>query len=107
MNIGGHNAVIQFDSEINMLRGEFVGLNGGADFYATDIAGLEREGAISLRVFLETCKANGIEPVKHFSGKFQARISPKLHELATQVAAARGISMNKLLEEALEHEVVA
>lgn len=73
MNIGGHNAVIQFDPEINMLRGEFVGLNGGVDFYATDIADLEREGAISLRVFLENCEANGIGPAKHFSGKFAER----------------------------------
>lgn len=27
-----------------MLRGEFVGLNGGADFYAKDIDSLRREG---------------------------------------------------------------
>jgi predicted HicB family RNase H-like nuclease len=107
MTINDHRAVIQYDPEIQMFRGEFVGLNGGADFYAADVAGLEREGAISLRVFFETCEANGIEPIKHFSGKFQARISPELHERATEAAAARGMSMNQLLQEALEHEVRA
>ena len=36
MNIGGYEAVITFDPDIQMFRGEFVGLNGGADFYAAD-----------------------------------------------------------------------
>ena len=53
MTINGYQAVIAFDPEIQMFRGEFVGLNGGADFYATDVDGLRHEGEISLRLFLE------------------------------------------------------
>ncbi len=30
LKIDGHTAVINFDPEIEMFRGEFVGLNGGA-----------------------------------------------------------------------------
>ena len=37
MEIGGYRAIIQFDPDIEMFRGEFVGLNGGADFYARDV----------------------------------------------------------------------
>ncbi|WP_455233335.1 hypothetical protein [Geopseudomonas aromaticivorans] len=62
MVIDGYKAVIEFDSEVEMFRGEFVGLNGGADFYAPDIEGLRREGATSLRVFLEMCAEDGAEP---------------------------------------------
>lgn len=105
MIIDSHKAVIEYDSDIQMFRGEFVGLQGGADFYATDVAGLEREGSASLKVFLRTCKANGIAPYKHYSGKFQARIPPELHERAAAAAAARGVSLNQLLQDALEHEV--
>ena len=32
MTIDGYDAVIQYDPDIKMFRGEFVGLNGGADF---------------------------------------------------------------------------
>ena len=39
MIINGHRAVIQYDPEIELFRGEFIGLNGGADFYAADIEG--------------------------------------------------------------------
>jgi predicted HicB family RNase H-like nuclease len=63
MKIDGHQAIIVFDPEIDMFRGEFTGLNGGADFYAADVAGLQREGAISLALFLKTCAEKGIEPV--------------------------------------------
>lgn len=45
MEFDGYRAVTQYDPEINMFRGEFVGLNGSADFYATDIEGLRHEFA--------------------------------------------------------------
>ena len=35
MTIDGVKAVITYDSDIDMFRGEFLGLNGGADFYPT------------------------------------------------------------------------
>ena len=89
MEIDGYKAVISFDPEIEMFRGEFVGLNGGADFYASDVNGLHREGEISLRVFLEECAKKGIEPRKDFSGRFVVRIDPKLHEAAAALALPR------------------
>nr|VFJ58259.1 MAG: Predicted nuclease of the RNAse H fold, HicB family [Candidatus Kentron sp. DK] len=76
MEIGGYRAVIRYDPEIEMFRGEFVGLNGGADFYARDIAGLKKEGALSLKVFLEMCREEGVEPGKSYSGKFPANLIP-------------------------------
>jgi len=39
-----------------VLRGEFIGLNGGADFYADNVADLHREGMTSLQTFLEVCR---------------------------------------------------
>jgi predicted HicB family RNase H-like nuclease len=64
MTINDYQAIIAFDSDVQMFRGEFVGLNGGADFYAKDVDGLRREGAISLRVFLEACAEDGVDPRK-------------------------------------------
>jgi predicted HicB family RNase H-like nuclease len=94
MTINGYHAVIAYDEEIDKFRGEFVGLNGGADFYATDITNLRKEGEISLRVFLDACRARGIEPRKHYSGKFNLRVPPDLHERLAAQAAAHGKSIN-------------
>lgn len=101
MTIGGYQAVIAYDPEIQMFRGEFIGLNGGADFYAKDVDGLQREGEISLKVFLEACAEDGVDPRKHFSGKFVLRIDPVTHEAAVIAAASHGKSLNQFAIEAI------
>jgi predicted HicB family RNase H-like nuclease len=98
MMIDGYQAVISYDPEIEMFRGEFVGLSGGADFYAKDAEGLKREGELSLTVFLEACAEDGVDPRKSFSGKFMLRIKPSLHEAAATAAAAHGMSLNQWVE---------
>jgi len=107
MSINGYQAVIAFDPDIQMFRGEFVGLNGGADFYAKDVDGLRREGAISLKVFLEACAEDGVEPRKQFSGKFSLRVDPATHEAATIAAAAQGQSLNQWATEAIRQAALA
>lgn len=101
MTINGYQAVIQYDSDIRMFRGEFLGLNGGADFYAKDVEGLQREGEISLKVFLEACAEDGVEPRKQYSGKFVLRLDPETHEAATIAAAAHGKSLNQWAVDAI------
>lgn len=105
MIINGYRAVIQYDPEIEMFRGEFTGLNGGADFYADSVAALRNEGAISLEVFLEECKKRSIEPNRSYSGKFQVRLPSDLHESASGAAVARGLSLNQFVATAIEHEL--
>ncbi|CAN2042141.1 hypothetical protein GMMP15_60004 [Candidatus Magnetomoraceae bacterium gMMP-15] len=58
--IDGYKAIINYDPMIDQFRGEFIGLNGGADFYAANIEELREEGKISLKVFLEMCKEEGL-----------------------------------------------
>lgn len=101
MEIDGYRATIAYDPEIEMFRGEFVNLNGGADFYAADIKNLKKEGEISLRVFLQACTKRNIKPKKDFSGKFNIRISPDLHEEITIVASATGKSLNQWVVDTL------
>lgn len=95
LSIDGYKAVISYDPETDMFRGEFIDLNGGADFYASDVITLKNEAQTSLRIFLEECKERGIEPKKQFSGKFVLRVSPETHHAAALAAQASGISLNQ------------
>ena len=95
IEIDGHRAVVAFDPEIRMFRGEFLGLNGGADFLAEDVEGLFREGRISLKVFLDMCAEKGISPFREYSGRFNVRLDPKTHEAAALAAAASNKSLNE------------
>ena len=90
LEINGYQAVISYDPEINMFRGEFVGINGGADFYATTVDELRKEGEVSLKAFLEMCAEEGVEPRKHYSGKFNLRVPPALHERRMAKASTPG-----------------
>ena len=62
MRIMGHRARITFDNSLWMYRGEFTDLQGGADFYAANLHDLHREGEISLRVYLDACREEGMAP---------------------------------------------
>lgn len=101
LNIDGHQAVIAYDPEINLFRGEFINLNGGADFYAATVDELHREARQSLKTFLDVCREQGIEPVRRYSGKFNVRIKPELHAAAVAAAAAAGISLNEWVSQAI------
>ncbi|MEJ7746609.1 MAG: type II toxin-antitoxin system HicB family antitoxin [Luteimonas sp.] len=107
ITINGYRAIISLDPERGMLRGEFIELNGGADFHADSLPALVAEGERSLGVFLEVCRENGLEPRRHFSGKFQVRLSETLHAEAVAAAAARGISLNQFVADAVAHETAA
>jgi predicted HicB family RNase H-like nuclease len=90
-----------------MFRGEILGLNGGADFWGKNPKELRAEFKKSLQVFLDVCREKGIEPRRSYSGKFNLRISPDLHEKLAIVAEAEGKSINALAQEALRIRVAA
>ena len=102
IEIDGHKAVVSLDPEIGLLRGEFLGLNGGADFYADSIENLRKEGAISLKVFLDMCAEKGIAPRRSFSGRFNVRLSPAAHEAAVLAAKAADKSLNEWVSDVIE-----
>ena len=101
---GGYKAVIAYDPEIEMFRGEFIGLNGGADFYAKDAAGLRQEGQASLAVFLRMCEADGVPPKKP-QGKFALRLDPETYQEASLAAAANGMSLNQWIAQTVREAV--
>lgn len=101
MEIDGHRATVSFDPEIGMFRGEFVGLSGGADFYATSVEALAAEARQSLAVYLEVCAQKGMAPFRQFSGRFNVRLDPLLHEAAVTAAAAENMSLNEWVADAL------
>jgi predicted HicB family RNase H-like nuclease len=107
MTVNGYHAKIEYDEELDLFRGEILGLNGGADFYGKTPKELRAEFRKSLQVFLQVCEEKGIEPRKHFSGKFNLRISPELHEQLALAAQAEGKSINALAQEALRIRVAS
>jgi predicted HicB family RNase H-like nuclease len=107
MTVDGYKARIEYDAELDMFRGEILGLNGGADFWGKNPKELRAGFKKSLQVFLDVCSEKGIEPRRSYSGKFNLRISPDLHEKLALVAQAEGKSINAVAQEALLDRVAA
>lgn len=102
IEVDGHKALVSYDPEIRMMRGEFLELNGGADFYAADVARLEAEGRVSLNVFLDMCAEKNIEPMRKFSGRFNLRLAPGVHKAAVIASGAEGKSLNEWVAAVIE-----
>jgi predicted HicB family RNase H-like nuclease len=107
MSVDGYYARIEYNSDTDLFRGEILGLSGGADFYGANPDELRQEFKKSLDVFLEVCKEQGIEPRRQFSGRFNLRIPPELHEQLAMAAEAQGKSLNALAQETLQKSVTA
>ena len=103
ISMGGYLAEVQYDHEIKMYRGEFLGPDGGADFYAKDIEGLEREGRASLKVFQQMCEEDGVRPRAELSVSIQADLLTAL----VNTAASAGQSLDQWVEHALHSDLEA
>lgn len=101
----GYKAKIEYDPELDQFRGEILGLNGSADFYGKTPASLRKEFKNSLKVFLEVCEEKGIDPIKNYSGKFNLRITSRLHREIAARATAADKSINEWVSEMLKLSV--
>ncbi len=101
MEVDGHKAKIEYDPETDTFRGEILGLNGGADFYGSSTEELRKEFKVSLDIFLDACKEEGLTPYKEYSGKFNLRVPPELHAEIAALSAAGNKSLNQWLVDQL------
>ena len=104
MEYKGYAAEIEFDGSVGRLHGRVI--NSGpypiATFEATDVDGLRREFQRSVDEYLASCREDGVEPRKPFSGKLNVRLGPDLHQRVAILAAESGVSLNSWIRTALE-----
>jgi len=105
MILDNYKAKITYDPDIDLFRGEILGLNGSADFYGKSPDELRIEFKKSLEVFLQVCREKNINPIKHYSGRFNLRIPPVLHSEIAAAAASDDKSINQWVVETLEKSV--
>jgi predicted HicB family RNase H-like nuclease len=103
----GYIGRVEFSAEDKVFHGKIDFINDLVTFEATSVEALEKEFKASVDDYIETCKELNIKPQKSFKGTFNVRIAPELHKEAAFQAAKRNLSLNRLVEEALKHEMVS
>lgn len=106
MKYKGYVAAVELDETVGLLHGWVV--NSGpypiATFEATDVDGIRREFERSIDEYLESCKEDGVEPKKPFSGTLNLRLGPDLHRRAALSAGALGVSLTSWIKQAVEEK---
>ena len=105
MNYKGYIGSVEYDDENRVFTGTVINTRTVITFHGSSVDELEKEFHTSVDDYLQWCREDGIEPEKHYSGKFNVRFSPELHRRAALGAKRLGISLNSFMERAVEDEL--
>jgi predicted HicB family RNase H-like nuclease len=98
----GYVGSVVFDDEAGLFHGEVVNTRDVITFQGETVAEIRQAFHDSIDDYLDFCAERNEQPEKPMSGKFNVRISPLLHAHAVAVARSRDISLNTLVERAME-----
>jgi predicted HicB family RNase H-like nuclease len=85
----------------NCIHGKILFIDDVVTYEAESPAQLEAEFKAAVEDYLATCKALGRDPNKPFSGSFNVRIGPDLHQKIAKHAAVTNSSINEVVKQAL------
>lgn len=97
----GYSARPEYSADDRIFYGKILGISDSVDFQSDNARNLEDEFHKAVDDYLEFCKEIGKEPQKAYSGAFNVRISPELHKEAVVFAKAKGVTLNKAVEQAI------
>ena len=102
MKYKGYRATVGYDSYDHIFVGHVFGIKDSLNFYGRSIEELENSFHDSIENYLEACEKFGKTPEKEYSGTFNVRTSPSIHEEASAYAAENGITLNQVVTMAME-----
>ncbi|PHU40420.1 toxin-antitoxin system HicB family antitoxin [Pseudobutyrivibrio ruminis] len=105
MNYKGYIGKVDFDDEQHIFTGEVINTRAVITFQGSSVKELEDEFKNSVDDYIDWCNKDGVEPEKPYSGKFNVRIYPQLHQRAAVGARILGMSLNSFMIKSLEDEL--
>lgn len=102
MKYKGYEALVEFDDEDRLFVGRVINTRDIIAFDGLSVDELEQSFHAVIDEYLEDCQLLGKTPDKPFSGRFNLRVSSELHRKAATKASQEGISLNALVEKALQ-----
>jgi predicted HicB family RNase H-like nuclease len=105
MTYKGYQGRFEYDAEADIFHGDVMNLADVITFEGRSIDELKAALAESIEVYLEYCAKKGRKPEKPFSGTFNVRLTPEVHQRIAALAAHDGLSLNKWVAKTLENAV--
>ncbi len=85
----------EYDQEADIFHGDVLHLTDVVTFQGRSIDELKASLAESVEVYLEYCARKGRAPQRPFSGTFNVRLDPEMHQRLSLLAAREGLSRLK------------
>ena len=102
----GYQGRFEYDPDADIFHGDVLHINDVVTFQGRSIDELKAALAESVEVYLEYCERKGRSPEKPFSGTFNVRLTPEIHQQIAMRAAEAGVSLNKWVAKILETVVL-
>jgi len=99
-------ATVHYSEDDEVLYGKIKGIDDSVTFEGSSVIQLKKAFKEAVHDYLILCDEAGKDPHKSYKGSFNIRIDPALHKKAVVQSVAKGISLNKLVEEAIHHFVM-
>lgn len=98
---------VSYSNEDGVLFGKIEGINDLVTYESTEVSDLVKQFRISVDEYIESCKHFNKPLLKSFKGSFNVRVKPDIHQQAAMLAKMQGISLNQLVQKAIEKEIQA
>jgi len=97
---------VHFSGEDKVFHGKIEGITDLVTFDGKSVNELEKAFHEAVNDYIALCKEAGKEPLKSYKGSFNIRIPYELHIQAVKQATVMGISLNQLVQKAIERAVI-
>ena len=101
----GYIGKVEYDYDAHIFTGSVINTKAVITFQGTSVGEIEREFVNSVEDYLNWCREDGVSPEKPFSGRFNVRIQPSLHQQAVVAAKSLNLSLNGFIEKSVRDEV--
>ncbi|MDR0302736.1 MAG: type II toxin-antitoxin system HicB family antitoxin [Treponema sp.] len=96
---------VEFSEEDAVFHGKVIGIKALVSFEGVSVNAIINDFHKAVDEYLQFCAARGKEPEKPFKGSFNVRINADLHRRLALSALNRGVSLNAMVEDALQQSV--
>jgi predicted HicB family RNase H-like nuclease len=103
MEYKGYLGSVNYNDEDQIFYGKVEYICSLISYEGHDVESLRVSFQESVDDYLQLCQDKSIKPEQAFKGSFNVRTGSELHRKAAIAARERGINLNKLVTEALEH----
>jgi predicted HicB family RNase H-like nuclease len=96
---------VHFSAEDECFFGRIEGVDDLVTFEGRDVDALKRSFREAVEDYIQLCRKAGKLFQKSYRGTFNIRMTAELHQKAARKSALLGISLNQLVQRAVEKEV--